>query len=340
MEYALQNDDLWYFLQNDKDKYYENRIEWLFELVVMQYPSTVQKDIPYFTFHVFNELMQTSALTGKLKYDIIESVWQYIRQLFMKVTEWHQNRELYHYIGYLRATNVSMDSIIQASLDKKKDGFVEILKNMIRRKYEDVDVAGLTYEDSKLVRHTLLLFNILTLQNDIQSNQRFDFERYKKENWDIEHIHAVKSEVPHNLEAQAQFLRESLPYIKDVELQREIELFLETADREQFEGLFERTIQEFGDEETNNLSNLTLLDAKTNRSYKNAVFPKKRQILIERDITGIYIPVCTRNVFLKYYNPDVTQMNYWGKKDREYYMQAIITTLSTVLSHEKESVKI
>lgn len=338
IEYALQDDELWYFLQNDTDKDYENRIEWLFDLIVSHYNTDIQKNIPYYTFHVFNEWMQKQSDGGKLKYAIIESIWLDIQQLYMKVTEWFQNRELYHYIGYLRTTNMSMNSIIQKSQNVKKNAFVEILKGIIRNNFEDVDIAGLTYEESRQVRNVLLLFNILTLQNDELSNQRFDFERYKKEKWDIEHIHAVKSERPHNQETQCQFLKEALPHVKNDDLYAAIESFLAVYDREQFEELFERTLDEFGDDEINSISNLTLLDAKTNRSYKNAIFPKKRQILIERDKTGVYIPVCTRNVFLKYYNPDVTQMNYWGKSDRDHYIDALVATLSTVIPKVKESV--
>ncbi|QBP43184.1 DUF262 domain-containing protein (plasmid) [Paenisporosarcina antarctica] len=339
IEYALQDDELWYFLQNDTDKDYQNRIEWLFELVVTHYKTSVQKNTPYYTFHVFNDWMQKQSEEGKSNYDIIESIWLDIHRLYMKVTEWSQNRELYHYIGYLRATNVSMDSIILESNNVKKDAFVEILKGIIRNSFDDVDVAGLTYEDKKQLRKVLLLFNILTLQNDALSNQRFHFERYKKEKWDIEHIHAVKSEMPQKQDAQCQFLKEALPHVEDVELCKAIESFLAAYDKELFEELFERTLDEFGDDETNSISNLTLLDASTNRSYKNAIFPKKRQILIERDKTGVYIPVCTRNVFLKYYNPDVTQMNYWGKSDREHYVNALVETLRTVLPNVKESVQ-
>lgn len=182
MEYALQNDELWYFLQNDTDSDYQNRIEWLFDLIASDYKMGVEKNIPYYTFHVFNEWMKNQSEADKSKHAIIESIWLEVQQLYMKVTEWYQNRELYHYIGYLLATSVSMESIIQKSNNMKKDAFVEILKEMIRSSFEDVDIVGLMYEDSKQVRHVLLLFNILTLQNDVLSNQRFDFERYKKKN--------------------------------------------------------------------------------------------------------------------------------------------------------------
>lgn len=39
-------------------------------------------------------------------------------------------------------------------------------------------------------------------------------------------------------------------------------------------------------EDMDEISNLTLLDEKTNRCYKNAVFPLKRKYIIELDKTG------------------------------------------------------
>ena len=77
----------------------------------------------------------------------------------------------------------------------------------------------------------------------------------------------------------------------------------------------------------NDISNLTLLDSATNRSYKNAVFPLKRSTIIEREKTGTFIPLCTKNAFMKFYNKDVSQMSIWGKEDRNAYLNDILTTL-------------
>jgi len=44
------------------------------------------------------------------------------------------------------------------------------------------------------------------------------------------------------------------------------------------------------------------LDAETNRSYKNAVFPVKRREILNRDRDGTFVPLCTKNVFLKCYS--------------------------------------
>ena len=53
--------------------------------------------------------------------------------------------------------------------------------------------------------------------------------------------------------------------------------------------------------ENDNISNLALLDDETNRGYGNAMFFIKRKKIIENDKQGIFVPICTKNVFLKYY---------------------------------------
>jgi hypothetical protein len=75
------------------------------------------------------------------------------------------------------------------------------------------------------------------------------------------------------------------------------------------------------------ISNLVLLSAEINRSYKNAVFPVKRKVIIERDKAGEFIPICTKNVFLKYYSNSVKNLSYWGKEDRKSYCKDILETL-------------
>ena len=75
------------------------------------------------------------------------------------------------------------------------------------------------------------------------------------------------------------------------------------------------------------MSNLVLLDSGTNRSYKNAVFPAKRKTIIEKEKDGTFIPICTKNVFLKYYTQDVIQMTFWDEKDRKAYFDNIKSTV-------------
>ena len=86
----------------------------------------------------------------------------------------------------------------------------------------------------------------------------------------------------------------------------------------------ELAVEDVESADTNTLSNLALLDAGTNRGYGNAVFPVKRETILERDQSGHFIPVCTRNVFLKYYTREnAGDLNRWRMQDRKNYMADI-----------------
>lgn len=77
------------------------------------------------------------------------------------------------------------------------------------------------------------------------------------------------------------------------------------------------------DSAINNISNLALLDEKTNKGYGNSFFKEKRKIIIERDKTSAYIPICTKNIFLKYYG--TTELN-WGTVDMVKIKEDLIKT--------------
>jgi len=80
------------------------------------------------------------------------------------------------------------------------------------------------------------------------------------------------------------------------------------------------------------LSNLTLLDATTNRSYGNAMFPIKRRRIIENDKLGLFVPLCTKNVFLGYYSNINIESMYWQEEDAKNYFDAINEVLKEYLS--------
>ena len=82
----------------------------------------------------------------------------------------------------------------------------------------------------------------------------------------------------------------------------------------------------------NTIGNLTLLDQETNRSYKNAVFPVKRHRVLKLDAHGVFVPHCTRNVFLKSYSPQVGHTMHWTQEDADGYRQALLDTLHTFIN--------
>ena len=84
------------------------------------------------------------------------------------------------------------------------------------------------------------------------------------------------------------------------------------------------------------VGNLTLLDSHTNRSYHNALFPRKRRYIIvangledntndfDKGITKVYIPPCTLSVFTKAYNKgNNLSLNAWTQKDADAYTMDI-----------------
>ena len=84
----------------------------------------------------------------------------------------------------------------------------------------------------------------------------------------------------------------------------------------------------------NQIGNLTLLDRHTNRSYHNAIFPRKRRIIIETDQKNpgnTFIPPCTRNVFTKYYTNYAVSITQWTQQDADSYCNAIAETFAGLI---------
>ena len=204
-------------------------------------------------------------------------------------------------------------------------------------------IEGMEYgRNSSEIRDLLLLFNVATLLENKRSNIRFQFDRFKRENWDIEHVRSVASNQPQRHHERVAWLNNSLGYLRaqqaeeaEEEFLQDIESFIalgqNKATDELFESLYGRVLKVFREvedtEADHGIGNLTLLDQKTNRSYKNAVFAVKRRVLLSLDQAGIFVPLCTRNVFLKCYSSHVANAMFWSEDDREGYQDAIEKTL-------------
>jgi hypothetical protein len=75
------------------------------------------------------------------------------------------------------------------------------------------------------------------------------------------------------------------------------------------------------------VTNLALLASGHNSALSNAVFEVKRRRILELDRRGEYIPVCTRQVFLKYYtDAGAQQVHFWSTQDRESYLSALLSS--------------
>lgn len=62
------------------------------------------------------------------------------------------------------------------------------------------------------------------------------------------------------------------------------------------------------------------------------MFLEKRKEIIDRDKNGWYIPIATKNVFLKYYSSSsetVTSIG-WSEKDKEVYKKEILRCITAL----------
>lgn len=346
IEYSLQNDEFWYFICNGLEEY-ETRIEFIFNMMSREINNTFEAPISekhneFFSFLVFSKLFKEEEQRIKeenLPYhkSPIDNLWLRIKKYFMTFEEWFNNRELYHLVGYIVTVDVKIDEIKKETETMTKSELIEYLNSRIRNSIlakEDIEEWDYN-KDGKKIKNVLLLFNVISLVANEKSNLRFPFDRFKIEKWDIEHIHAVNSEMPNDTKHRFDWLKAAQDEIDDITISDRIKEFIKNdliSDDNAFAALYDEILTTYGDnEDINDISNLTLLDAATNRSYKNAIFPIKRKIILKNDREGTFIPICTKNVFLKYYSEDVKQMTFWGNDDRERYLTVIKETLKKYL---------
>lgn len=330
IENKLQNSSFWTFVSGCNSNY-ANHIELIFELIA----GSKQTSFEYYT-----EVLNPPNVP-------ISKIWLEVKQVFLRLEEWYDNHELYHYVGYLTCTGNSIREIYQLSLNKSKAQFVQALKEKIKDSFNNVILDDLEYEPSNLktIRKVLLLFNIETTLSSSKAYIRFPFDLYLLNQWDVEHIRS-RTEYSYKL-YQESVLSESVSYFEcKYELsEQEQELLSEIKDlllrmenkkgdayQQDFNELFAKLQKHFGEDkdlpEINGLGNLTLLDSKTNRSYGNSPFVLKRQRIVQNDKEGVFTPIATKNVFLKYYSHYATDILVWQDKDAEDYMQSIQELLS------------
>lgn len=327
IEHTLQNDRLWFFISKNNSS--SNRIEFIFDLMNNEKDTADQ----YSTFRFFQKKFI------KKQNDTIDIVWSEIKQYFQRFNEWFNERDLYHKIGYLLCVEaVDITTLYKKSTLLSKSEFRNELNEIIKEDLKDIYLPELQYGDNK-VKSILLLYNILTMLNSEKDNSYFPFDLFKNEKWDIEHITSVKDAIPDK--NRKDWLKEAIAFIDDSKSEgkilKERAMLCECDDDDEFKVLFEQIVMHFNseinDEDINDISNLTLLDSETNRGYKNAVFPFKRKTIIKRDKAGVFIPLCTKNVFLKYFSEYPPKISFWTQDDRNNYLIDIETTLKEYVNN-------
>ncbi len=366
IENKLQDNKFWYFVSNDiSDNRKSNRIDLLFDLV-KEKPKRSNDRL--YSYHQYLKKYKNNKTLD----------WETVRDLFNQLNEWFTDRNLYHLIGYIvyeNMANVSDLKKLYETVDGKED-FSNKLKELINTtffkgsKKDLYNIDTVTYESNpKQIQTILLLHNVINYQIT-DSYYRFPFDRLKTERgWSLEHIHAQNTddfetikdinEWLNDIEALKKdfikngesFSDEKLLHLKNKiigfkgveKINNEIKPLVKTLD-EEVSVYFQK----------HNISNLCLLDRRTNSSLGKKFFSEKRAEIVKTDKMTLleyndhhnknedqkpFIPLSTKQAFLKYYSQDVNeiQFTFWGYKDREDYKKHIMSSINDYLGIEKNN---
>jgi hypothetical protein len=365
IEKQLRQPNFWAFVKDDaSDKGYSCRIEYLFDLISQK--SKKEKDELY-TYLRFDDMV-TKHNDVKGLWDL----WVKVESDFDTLLSWYQKRDYYHKIGYLIAEKGSsiLYDLLDMSTKQTKTRFDKNINWLIKTNMMisvDDDIYTYSYDEDKqksALSRILFFYNVESTRL-ATTQDNFPFELYKKENWTLEHIHAQNSEridrtdkakweewIDLNTEALERLktrfgeghLYDPRPIIQILgENKKKVRSNTYVFDT--FTRCFDSVndyynkmaLAEGGSPEIHTISNMALLSGSVNASISNSVFEVKRQLIMEKDAGGEYIPYCTRLVFLKYYNKDkedfsVQQSFYWSEIDRQNYQANIEEVLKDVLA--------
>lgn len=331
IETALQNNKLWYFLSDEQKD--DNRIEYIFHLM----NDTGDTD-QYSTFRFFY-----AKLAGKSENEM-NKYWEEIQAYYQRFNEWFSERELYHKIGFILTVKIStVKELYQQSSILKKSEFIAYIDSKIKNYYKHQNLFDLDYEN-KHAKGVLLLYNILTMLQNEHDSSYFPFDDFKLKKWNIEHIASRKDSSSIPLVNRKEWIVDVKCYIDQDQTEGPllIEKLDEMLEKESYTNedlfvvLFDEVTEHFNkymndNDDVDGISNLALLDEKTNKGYKNAVFPLKRKCIIDLDKEGGFVPICTKNVFLKYFSDYPPKISFWTQDDREKYELDLVRVLKNYL---------
>lgn len=353
MEQRLKDDSFWFMLQNDEPIYRNCRMDLIFNLSEGINQKLYDKDNTA-SFERFSEDSSPSALLKR---------WNHVRETYLRLLDFFEDIESYHYIGYLTYcySSSELSGWIKIRSEKTKSDLIETLKDEISKTLPNKSLKEMSYDDSKTyLRRIFLIHNIETILTDYReknrnidlelnnSYQRFPFELLYQQVWQIEHIASQTDNILQDSKSQRDWLESSSSDFPDVFAKDNIKYLRETYELkindikdsriEAFKNLYNAVLRTLDDElekqkidNKNSIGNLVLLDSKTNQGYHNALFPAKRRWVIN-NAERFYYPPCTKKVFLKFYNTkSAIKTRAWTKDDSEAYLEDLEEKISNYL---------
>ncbi len=351
MEKQFEKDDFWYFI-SDRRENVGTRMDVLFDYVA---DVDYQKTDPLEAYRFFQKKYDNAS-------NSFEHIWEEVKKVYDMFLRWYEDNRIYNYVGYLVWKGMLPQHIkagvyktaVQMDEDLLIKSLQELIKSKIncskycietKRPFEEWEYST----DLSKIREMLLLFNIESYN---KSNLKFPFEQFKKKEWDVEHVDSQKDNNMQELKHKIEWINlviEQLQYDPMEQAKQLMKQGKELLDKFKTENQDSNNVfKDFYDavykyynsniigEEKDTIDNLALLNCGINRSYKNAPFSCKRSIIIQNDKNGVFIPLCTRNLFLKYYTGakrGSSQLDIirWNETDRQAYKEQLFETLKFYL---------
>lgn len=375
MEQALHENSFWYFINPEPEdaRFNCTRIDFLLEMVL----RCEKNDKNEFNYDIENELKQNdyfifSTYSEHIVKEGWEKQWRNIQRFFRIMKSWYDNRQLYHYVGYLMnlkgENKMTMLRELLCEADNPKD---EFLSSLIKRCQQslgisetrsDVNFAEWEYgRNNYEIHNVLLLFNLATTQNQISEVSRYPFDRHfeaTKKKWSLEHIHAQNEKKANWDETQFKAIKD---YLKNISVDgiEDLKKFLEGKNTS--ENIDDNTYKaimgafmgkkvesqkddmgnvtsvssDFGKDD--HLTNMALLQGDKNAAFNNKLYPEKRAKLAEYENVeeeSLFVPICTRNVFFKHYSPNSTNPLLWDEQAGKDYVKAMTKVVAAYLQLE------
>jgi len=283
---------------------------------------------------------------GKLSLEFLEErtnnaleLYKELIKLNTTLKDWFNDREIYHYLGFLFAqSKIKFNEIWELWTTglQTRNEFKTILKKKIKDIVLSEDTAISLQNDNtnwyeaeqESLLKILILMDIIW---SIKTNQAFlPASTFERKGHDIEHI------FPQN----PQEIKDKLAYIKFLNkyyLEEPVESFEENFEDKMDDSSFQTEIEEFilkytSQIKINSIGNLVLLDASKNRSFGNNLYSVKRAALVEEINKGTFMRPHTLKVFVRYFetgDKENKDNSLWTNADIDQNAKEIENELKT-----------
>ena len=345
IERDLRHSDLWAFVSIAEAETYPTKITLLLDTIARRYPIAHGRN--FGNHHTFESLRE--HISGDPS-----GIWNEVVELHAHILGWFENHDLYHRIGFLVAAGDSFPDIVDLARHALASEFSDALTERIRNRLDltGAVLGAIGYETDKdrtKSQCALLLMNVETVRRRKNSGERFPFAAHHAGQWSLEHIHAQNAQALTTEAEWSEWLDRhvnvlvSLPVsTRRNELIARLEAIIRPVRKSDFDthspDVLDFLTSESGTEgaksvgDIHDITNLALLQRGANSALSNSAFEVKRQMILSMDKSGDYIPVCTRQVFLKYFGDEGARSAYfWSPQDRKAYFDAIEMLLGPYL---------